>query len=302
MVDAIGIDVGGTRLKAVALSRGGEVLARHEAATPGHDADALVEAVRAAVKAVAGDAGGGGDAPIGLAAPGLAARDGRSIAWMQGRLEAVQGLDFSRALGRDVTVLNDAHAATLAEVWLGAAAGADHAIVLTLGTGVGGGVIVDGRLLTGAIGRAGHIGHMSLDPHGEPGIAGTPGSLEDHVGDYNVAARTGGRFADSRALVEAAQAGDAAARQAWDASLDALAAALASLINVCDPEVIVLGGGVAQAGEAMLFAPLRRRLDRIEWRPTGQAVRIVPATLGPWAGAIGAARQAMMEVATDGHR
>jgi glucokinase len=231
---------------------------------------------------------------IGLGAPGLAARDGRSIAWMQGRMSAIQGLNWTRelALGREISVLNDAHAALLGEAWIGAAAGASNVFMLTLGTGVGGAAIVDGHLLRGAIGRAGHLGHISLNPSAPADIVGTPGSLEDLAGECTLAARSGGRFQTTRALLEAAHSGDASAQAIWDDSVRAIAAGIASLVNVLDPDTVVLGGGIANAGDSLLV-PLRAHLESMEWRPLGSGVQIVTATLGEWAGAVGAARNAM---------
>lgn len=292
---SIGIDLGGTNIKAVRVNAAGQVLARHEQPT-GDDHSrskpdaqrSILGAVSAAIAAVGGDAAG----RVGLACPGLARPDNRVIAWMRGRLEMVEGLDWTAALNRPIPVINDAHAATIGEAWCGAAVGRSHVVLLTLGTGVGGGVIVSGRLVQGAMGRAGHLGHMSLDPHGSLDLARTPGSIEDAIGDHTVAARTGGRFADTQALVRSVAACDTEAVTHWLRSVDALAAHLVSLINAFDPQVIVLGGGIAKAGPH-LFDPLRRRLDQIEWRPTGTAVPIVAATLGSDAGAIGAARFAM---------
>jgi glucokinase len=234
------------------------------------------------------------DSPIGISAPGLAARDNRSIAWMRGRMQAVEGLDWSTQLDRDVWVLNDAHAATLAEVWIGAARNAQNAIMLTLGTGVGGGVIVDGKLLQGAIGRAGHLGHITLDANGPADIVGTPSSLEDCIGNHNLRQRTGGRFSSSAELIRAVEQGDAAAISAWHASVRGLAVGIASLINAFDPEVVILGGGIAECGDA-LFVPLRQILEEFEWRPTGEGVPVIAAALGDMAGAIGAARFASQQ-------
>ncbi|MEO6528606.1 MAG: ROK family protein, partial [Gemmatimonadaceae bacterium] len=120
-------------------------------------------------------------------------------------------------------------------------------------------------------------------------IVGTPGSLEDAIGDCTVHARSGGRFTSTEQLVCACRAGDPRAREVWERSVQRLAVGLASLVNVLDPEVIVIGGGIALAGDA-LFDPLRVHLDRIEWRPLGSGVAIVPAALGEFAGALGAAR------------
>jgi glucokinase len=211
---------------------------------------------------------------------------------MQGRMAALAGFDWSEFLGRPVPVLNDAHAALMGEAWLGAAAGETNVCMLTLGTGVGGAIMCDGQLLRGRLGRAGHLGHVSLDPDGEHDIVNTPGSLEDAIGECTLAARGQGKFRSTRDLVAACEAGDAQAAAVWLTSLRALAAAMTSIINAVDPAVFILGGGIAQAGPA-LFNPLQTMLNEIEWRPTGTAVRIVAAQLGPRAGALGAAWHAM---------
>src|SRR5208282_3807408 len=128
---------------------------------------------------------------IGLAAPGLAAPDQRLIRCMPGRLPGLERLVWRKVLkaAGPVPVLNDAQAALLGEVWRGAARGARNACLLTLGTGVGGAALVDGRLLRGHIGRAGHLGHASLDPAGPPDVARTPGSLENAIGECTLKAR-----------------------------------------------------------------------------------------------------------------
>lgn len=291
---SVGIDIGGTNLKAVAASADGTVLHRVSRAT--EDGSASVgDWVCQARAALADFSQRQGCAPrcVGLCAPGLAAADARSIAHLPGKLAGLVGVDWTTALSQPalVPVLNDAHAALLGEAWVGAARGRRHVVLLTLGTGVGGAVLSDGRLLRGAIGRAGHIGHLSLDPDGEPSIVGMPGAIETMIGDCTIATRSGGRFLHTAALVAAHRAGDTHATQIWLKSVRALAFALGSCINLFDPEVIVLGGGIAQAGDA-LFAPLAAELARIEWRPGGHRVPVVPATLGEWAGAIGAASHA----------
>ena len=184
---------------------------------------------------------------------------------------------------RPVPVLNDAHAALLGEVWKGAARGATNAILLTLGTGVGGAAMVDGRLLRGHLGRAGHLGHVSVDFEGAPDSVKTPGSIEGEIGNKNIVERSGGRFRTTLELVDAHLAGDADATRLWMRSTKALAAAIASLVNVLDPEVVIVGGGIARAGGA-LFGPVRAGLDRFEWRPGGARVRVVPASRSSWAG------------------
>jgi glucokinase len=213
---------------------------------------------------------------------------------MQGRMETLQGLDWTDFLGapRIIPVLNDAQAALLGETWRGAAAGSRNVVLLTLGTGVGGGALVDGRLLRGRIGRAGHLGHVSLDPDGSPDITGTPGSLEDAIGDCTIAARSAGRYTSTAQLVQDYRQGDPGAVAIWLKSVKALAAGIVSLVNVLDPEVVILGGGIVNAGAALL-EPLHGWIDRFEWRPTESRVRIVTATLGEMAGAWGAAANAL---------
>jgi len=291
---AIGIDIGGTNVKGLAVSPNGKVLAEARAST---GIARWTASVRRVLKQLNQEVGKP-PACVGLAAPGLASNDQRSIANLPGRLPGLEGLvweDFLR-LNHPVPVLNDAHAALLGETWRGAARGAQNAILLTLGTGVGGAVMVDGRLLRGHLGRAGHLGHISLDPRGTPDIVNTPGSLEQAIGDYTMAERSGGRFKSTRALVKAGGDGDAEARRIWLDSVRALAAGVASLINVLDPELVVVGGGISKAGPA-LFRPLAKFLDEFEWRPGDAKVHVAPAKLGDRAGAFGAAWHAITQKA-----
>lgn len=292
---AAGIDVGGTNVKAVAVADDGTVLERLTSATADGTATPA-QWLGAARNAIARFRRARGSAPaaVGVCAPGIAAPDGRRIAHLPGKLHGLTSIDWTDALGeaRHVPVLNDAHAALLGEVWTGAARGRRHVVMLTLGTGIGGAVLADGRLLRGAIGRAGHIGHLSLDPEGPVSITGMPGAIEVMFGDYTVAARTGGRFHDTAALVAAHRAGDAEASRYWLKSVRALGTAIGSCINLFDPELVVLGGGIVNAGDA-LFVPLAAEIERVEWRPGGHRVQIVAATLGEWAGGIGAAWQAL---------
>jgi glucokinase len=167
--------------------------------------------------------------------------------------------------------------------------------MITLGTGVGGAAICGGRLLKGAIGRAGHLGHISVDALAETDVFQTPGSLEAAIGNQTIAARGDGRFADTHALVRAVRCGDNHAEQVWSASVRKLAAAIASLINVLDPEVVIIGGGIATGAGDTLLQPLQQWLDAFEWRPGGQGVRLLPALLGDNAGAFGTVRNLMLD-------
>jgi glucokinase len=288
----LGIDLGGTNIKALCVSPSGQIIAQKFSPTGDDSSGGFIENVRSLTSTILRERGE--PAAVGLAAPGLAAQDARSIAFMPGRLHGIENLNWTTVLKtrQSVVVLNDAHAALLGEVWQGAAIGARNAAMLTLGTGVGGAIFSDGKLMTGQIGRGGHLGHLSLDPNGAPDITGTPGSLEDAIGNSTLAARSGGVFKSTRELVEASNRGDARAREIWLRSVRALAAGVASLINILDPQVFVIGGGIAKAGPA-LFTPLAEFLDKMEWRPADHRVPIVPAKLGETAGALGAAYYAM---------
>lgn len=293
----IGVDLGGTQIKARALTERGEELARCVSPTDdGTSAEVplFAERVREMVAKLEIEIGSKA-AAVGVSAPGLTASDGRSIATMPGRMKGLEGLDWSVWLGRPVPVLNDAHAALLGEVWHGAARGLNDAILLTLGTGVGGAIWAGGQLLRGSIGRAGHFGHLCLDVSGARTIAGIPGGLEDWIGNHNIQQRTNGRFATTHDLVAAYASGDSQAAEIWLRSVRALGCAVASLINIVDPEAVIIGGGIARAGDS-LFKPLAEILDECEWRPGGHRVNIIPVQLGEWAGTSGAAWNAFQKL------
>jgi glucokinase len=288
----LGIDLGGSSVKAVAVTPEGQTLQRTQADfDPAVRMDWATE-VRSLVARLQREHGTELSF-LGLSAPGLAARDGRSIAHMPGRLAGLEGLDWQNYLEVPcpVPVLNDAHAALLGEVWLGAAQGCENVILLTLGTGVGGAAMVDGRLLRGEIGRAGHLGHICLDPDGPPDVCRLPGSLEVQIGNCTILERTAGRFRSTHDLVAAHRSGDAEATRIWLKSVRALACGIASLINVLDPAAVIIGGGIARAGAA-LFEPLQQFLGEVEWQIGSHRIRILPAALGEFAGACGAARHA----------
>jgi glucokinase len=295
----IGVDVGGTHIKVAAVGNDAEVHAQTRIETRDSIADtrektrywlqAIREASRAVAKEAKREALG-----IGIAAPGLVSRNSLVIESMPGRLQGLEQLNWTDALeqSQPVPVMNDAQAALLAESWTGAAVDAQNAVLLTLGTGVGGALLVEGRIARGHIGRAGHVGHISLDINGKPDICGTPGSLELMVGQATLSERSDGAFSTYEELLSAYRGGNARAEQVWTESIRALAVGIISLINVLDPELVLLGGGIAGASE--LSAPLASYLDSYEWRPSGHAVPVRPAQLGSYGGAIGAARNAML--------
>ncbi len=292
----LGIDLGGSSVKAVAVTPAGERLAQLNRPFEAGASGDWARLVQRAVHELEAQQGSPAVA-IGLSAPGLAARDGRSIARMPGRLQGLEGLNWTELLQapQPVPVLNDAHAALLGEAWLGAARGFQNVFLLTLGTGVGGAAIVDGKLLKGALGRAGHLGHLSLDLDGPRDICAMPGSLEVMVGNCTIATRSGGKFQTTHDLVAAHLAGDQAATEIWLRSVRALGVAVAGLINVLDPEAVIIGGGIARAGEA-LFDPLETFVRGAEWNVGAAPVRILPAQLGEFAGACGAAGNALESI------
>jgi glucokinase len=209
-------------------------------------------------------------------------------------MEDIQGFNWTEALNREslVPVLNDAHAALLGEAWIGAVQGKQNVVLLTLGTGVGGAITSGGRLLKGVIGRAGHLGHMSLDIDGPTSNCGTPGAIEIMIGNYTVQERSKGRFSSTRDLVDAHEANDPVATEIWLRSIRALGCAIASYINIIDPEIVVITGGISIVGKT-LMDPLNAVLDEVEWRPGGHQVPVVFGKLDMWAGAVGAAYAAL---------
>lgn len=288
----IGLDLGGSSVKGVAVREDGSLLGQSNLE---FDPNQRLEWAENARKMLAEfEAKLGPVDRVGVSAPGLAAANGRAIAYMPGRLQGLEGFDWTRELGRKepVPVLNDAHAALLGETWVGAAQGARNAIMLTLGTGVGGAAMVDGHLLKGAIGRAGHLGHNCLAIDGVPDITRMPGSIEVLIGNCTIRERTEGRFETTHDLVKAYAAGDQFAAKVWLDSVRALGCAVGSFINLFDPATVIIGGGVARAGK-LLFEPLERVVREVEWQPGGVTVPIVAAKLGELAGAFGAARNGL---------
>jgi glucokinase len=288
----IGIDLGGTAIKGTAFDcdEGREL---ERGSVPAGDGEPAVEGVpkfaqqvRSLVSQLEQKVGEKAEV-LGLSAPGMANSAADRIEFIPNRLDGLQDFDWGDFLDRQVAVVNDAHAALLGEIWLGSARGLSDVILLTLGTGVGGAVVTGGKLLRGHLGRGGHLGHISLDYLGDGDICGTPGSLEDLVGNATIAERSSGRFAMTRDLVAALESGDEQAREIWDKSMRALAAGVASLINVLDPQAVILGGGISTAWDS-LQPGLQRWLDQFEWRPGGARVEIRRAELGEWAGSFGA--------------
>lgn len=290
--NAVGIDLGATRIKGVLvdLTTGGVI---HQ--TIADTCDGNPEHWKQQVTDMVDRLAGLSDTPIkgtGLAAPGIVSAGCRAIASMPGRMVGLEGVEWHALLGRPVKVLNDAHAALVAEAYYGSAKGYKNALMLTLGTGVGGGLWLDGRLYRGHINRAGHMGHISIQADSPLlGITQTPGSLENAIGDATVAARTYNQYSTTKEMVTAFREGEPIATLAWLSSLRQLAAGIASLVNTFSPEVVVLAGGIVNANDA-LFVPLEAFMEQFEWRPFGEAVPIRKAHFEDWSGAIGAAAYA----------
>jgi len=290
---AIGIDLGGTRIKGVLIDRQGQVLDSTYVPTNDDGDGGWKEAVQRTYEDLSAKAG---EMPyaLGLSAPGIPDADNTCIRFMPGRLEGLEGFDWGEYLGHPCQVVNDAIAAMAAEARFGKAVGVRHAAMLTLGTGVGGALLINGQIYQGAFQKAGHLGHVTIYHAGEPDVTGMPGSLEDAIGNCTIVERTQGRFASTHELLEAHRKGDAFAREVWLTSVRKLAVAIASITNVVSPELVVIGGGITEAGED-LFGPLSTYLAKYEWRAGGQGVRIEKAAFGDLAGAIGAAGFALME-------
>ena len=193
---------------------------------------------------------------------------------------------------RPVVLENDATAAAAGEHRWGAGAGVRHLVYLTLSTGVGGGVIVDGTLFRGASGNGGELGHVTVDWHGRPCKGcGRRGCLEAYVSGTSIAERAqeaGLPFSSAEALAAAARAGDAGAVALWRETVDALACGLISIANLFEPELVVLGGGVTRSGD-LLLDPVRRAVREGAMRPVGEDVDVVLSAFGERVGVIGAA-------------
>ncbi len=305
VVETIGIDVGGTKVLGVALDPTRPDVVRAEQRVPTPDGgDGLVEALLAVVAGLSSPA-----ARVGVGVPGLVDRHGTLR--MGPHLRRLHDVRLAEVLtqrsGRPTVVDNDANCHAVAEQAAGAARGYDEALVVTLGTGIGAGIITGGRLLRGANGFAGEPGHMVVDPNGPPCPCGKRGCWERFASGTGFArlgrdAAYGGRLdgaveragGDPEALrgehvAAAARAGDAEALTVVGQLAHWIALGLANLVNVLDPAVIVIGGGLVEAADLLLPEVQRRFADLVMAGDRRPAVPIVAAALGERAGAIGAA-------------
>lgn len=293
MITAIGIDLGGTNVKGVLVNADtGTVL--HEMTIPTKDVTvnsgeqywklAIAEMVKNLRLRSSHPV-----AAIGLAAPGIADADNSCIRVMPERLSGLENLVWSDYLGEQIWVLNDAHAALMAESKFGAGKGIKNIVMITWGTGVGGGILINGELFQGNYQIAGHIGHITVDADSAyPDITGVPGTLEDAIGDATIARRSCGRFASTLELVEAYRRGDPFAGYIWLNALRVLSLALCSIYNLLSPDMVILGGGVTRAGDD-LYKPLHAFIDVYEWKNRSTTTPVCQAQFGDLAGAVGAA-------------
>ena len=286
----IGVDLGGTKILAGVVDRAGEVGRRRETPTPTSSQSDLLRALESAVDELLEE----DILAIGFGIPStIDQRSGKAVSsvnipladldlrtWMRDRFHLPVGLD------------NDANAATFAEWAFGAGRGTRHMVMLTLGTGVGGGLILDGRPYRGAIGAGAELGHMVIDIDGPPcqGSCTGRGHLESLASGRAAtlaAQELFGPAVDAHRLVRLAQEGDASAIELLATFGHRLGAGIGSLVNIFNPEVVVIGGGFSAAGD-FLLEPARATLRREALEPARDLVRVVRAELGTAAGLVGA--------------
>ena len=296
MRHVIALDVGGTGMKAALVGAGGELLHRARRATGRERGpDAVVDGIldfAAELRAYGTEHLGAPAAAAGVAVPGIVDEDrgiaayAANLGWRDVPLRArlAERLD-----GVPVALGHDVRTGGLAEGRIGAGRGTDRFLFVALGTGIAGAIGITGRVEAGAHGFAGEIGHIVVRPDGTPCPCGQRGCLERYASAAAVseawAAVTGNPAADAADCAKAVEAEDRQAREVWQHAVDALADGLVTALTLLDPRTLIIGGGLAEAGET-LFTPLREAVrDRITFQklPT-----IVPAALGDTAGCLGA--------------
>jgi glucokinase len=300
----IGVDIGGTNIKIAAVSAKGEVLARGVVETRAGDGPALAfRRIHAAARHLSG---GGGVHGVGIGCAGLIDAT-RGVLRVSPNLPAWKGAPLARLakahFSVPVAVENDATSAAFGESFVRGARGRDL-VFITLGTGVGGGIVADGRVVRGVSGYGGEIGHMTVDPNGPPCRCGARGCLEAYAGAYGIvriardALRSRGkargkrgapvRMATARDVLDAARRGHPAGRETARVVGEHLGIAVASLLNLLNPSVVVIGGGVG-GGFDVLAPHVRRAVARCAFAHTAKAARIERSRLGNDAALVGAA-------------
>jgi glucokinase len=307
----LAVDIGGTKLAAGIVDGAGRVLARGEVATLAAEGpERVLDRIIRLAKTVLGESGVPADAiqriGIGCAGPvdrqaGLILNPPNLPGWV--RIPLVARIE--RALHRPAVLENDANAAALGEFRYGAGRGAASLAYLTVSTGIGGGIILDGRIWHGLKDAAGEVGHMTLIPDGPVCGCGGRGCLEALASGPSIARRAREALAAGRPsrlseardftaadVVRLAREGDALAAEVWDATVGYLGLGVAALVTILAPERVVIGGGVTRAGD-FLFEPLRREVRRRVKLVAVESVPILPAALGPDVGILGAAAVAL---------
>ena len=307
---AVGLDLGGTKCLGVVVDDTGRVVEEVRLRTP-KGADAILDVLAdAARQLLATDAGSRSEGRVGVGVPGLVDVDGvlRFAPNLPGVVDLPVAAGLSERLGGvAVKALNDATCACWGERTHGAAQGCNHVLLITLGTGIGGGIVTDGHLLLGARGFAGEVGHMVVDPHGPPCPCGKRGCWERYASGSGLGrlAREAAQAGQSPRIValaggdpeavrgehvtQAAAEGDAGAQAVLERFAWWLALGLANLANVFDPDRIVVGGGLVTSGERFLVPARLAFHDLVEAVDHRPEIPIVPALLGEHAGAVGAA-------------
>ena len=285
----LGIDLGGTAIKLGCFDRHGEQLAILTQATPQPSTpEAVIETIVAAIAQIDPQAQA---QAIGIGTPGPADPTGR-IARLAINLSGWQNVPLAdrleAATQRPTVIANDANCAGLGEAWNGAGQGIPNLVMLTLGTGVGGAIILNHQLYTGPQGLAGELGLITLDPNGPPCNSGNQGSLEQYASIQAIQRQTG---LDPAIWGERAAAGDPDALGFWEGYGRTLAAGLASIAYILTPEAIILGGGIS-ASTAYFLPALQRELYRRVLFSSAETLPVLPAQLGNRAGMVGAAKLA----------
>ncbi|MGE5282254.1 MAG: ROK family protein [Chloroflexota bacterium] len=315
--EVIGVDLGGTKMLLGVLDRDSKVLWESREASTGQSEEQLVEMLAREIAEARGERPDA--AAVGLGIPAtIRYADGVAVSAVNLPIEdlPVRDLVGERA-GLPVFVDNDANVAALAEHLYGAARGADYAVMLTIGTGIGGGLILGGEIYRGASGAGAELGHTVIEIDGPECQGNCPGrgcvetfasgtalgregrAAAERTPDSALGRRlAAGEEIDGKAVTEAALAGDEAARGVFETIGSRLGVALTSFANVFEPEVFVIGGGVIAAGD-LLLEPARRELAARALPPM-KRIPVVPAQLGPDAGMIGAAALARIELERSG--
>jgi len=304
---AIGVDIGGTAIKAAIVGTGGDLIESFNAPSP-RSVSALCDFVQSVLQGAKVPVCG-----IGIGCKGIIDASSSRVKSLPGDLHFLEGLALSEVIAaRDVPVCaeNDARTALIAEVLWGAARGRRNVVMLTLGTGVGGAALVEGVILRGAGGAAGHLGHVTLDPRGGLCICGNYGCLETifssraieseywahlhRAAPATLSLNSEGQPPNTEAIFRAAAEGDECARHVLDRALDHLGAAMVSFLHTFDPEIFILGGNIAAAGPA-LIAPIRDKINRRTRTLLGREVPIVFQKTVGYGGVAGAAGLVFLE-------